>query len=121
VESRRVNEPHARHETRIRVAPDHPALPGHFPGAPIVPGVLLLDRVLAGAEAWLGCALHPTGVPQVKFRAPLLPGEDVQLSLELAAVSLKFVVSRGGQTIAAGTFSLATVRGAQPAMNTGAK
>ena len=33
------------------VAPDHPSLPGHFPGRPLVPGVVLLDRVLEAIEA----------------------------------------------------------------------
>lgn len=29
------------------IPPDHPALPGHFPGNPLVPGVLILAHVLA--------------------------------------------------------------------------
>ena len=48
------------------IATDHPCLPGHFPGRPLVPGVVLLDRVLAAIEAAHG----PTGplrLPQVKF------------------------------------------------------
>ena len=31
------------------IAPDHPALEGHFPGQPIVPAVVILDAVLAAA------------------------------------------------------------------------
>ena len=30
---------------------DHPRLPGHFPGQPIVPGVVVLDHVLAAIES----------------------------------------------------------------------
>ena len=29
---------------------DHPSLPGHFPGAPLVPGVVILDEVIAALE-----------------------------------------------------------------------
>ena len=109
-------QPGAQHESHTHVSPDHPALPGHFPGAPIVPGVLLLDRVLDCAESWLGHALAPTGLAQVKFLVPFLPGEEAQLSLELADTNLKFIVRRGGEAIAAGVFSLAPVVAAYPPM-----
>ncbi len=36
-------------ETTLRIAPDHPAFAGHFPGAPIVPGVVLLDAAVHAA------------------------------------------------------------------------
>ena len=32
----------------LRFAADHPALPGHFPGQPLVPGVLLLEQLALG-------------------------------------------------------------------------
>ncbi len=59
---------------------DHPCLPGHFPGQPIVPGVVVLDRVLAAIEAQHG-ALGPLRMPQVKFLQPLLPEQRVQIEL----------------------------------------
>ena len=63
---------------------DHPALAGHFPGRPVVPGVVLLEHVLRAIEAQGGdgAALR---LPQVKFARPLLPGENATVSLERLA------------------------------------
>lgn len=61
---------------------DHPALPGHFPGHPVVPGVVVLDRVLAAIEAASGAALGALRLPQVKFVQPLLPGEAARIEID---------------------------------------
>lgn len=59
---------------------DHPSLPGHFPGRPVVPGVLLLDAVIVAARDAFG--LGPaSGLPRAKFAAPVLPGEEVRILL----------------------------------------
>lgn len=63
------------------IAADHPALPGHFPGRPVVPGVLILDRVLAAIESAHG-PLGALRLPQVKFLRPLLPGQAARIELE---------------------------------------
>lgn len=68
---------------RFTIAADHPSLPGHFPGRPLVPGVLLLDRVVEAIEADHG-ALGPLRLPRVKFLQPLLPGETARVELESA-------------------------------------
>ncbi len=59
----------------------HPCLPGHFPGRPLVPGVVILDRVVAAIEAQHG-PLGALRLPQVKFVQPLLP--DVTAEIEIA-------------------------------------
>jgi len=64
------------------ISPDHPSLPGHFPGRPLVPGVVLLDRVLDAIEAHAGHAPGPLRLPQVKFVQPLLPGEAARVELD---------------------------------------
>ena len=83
------------------IAPDHPSLPGHFPGRPLVPGVLLLDRVVAAIEARHG-PLGPLRLPQVKFVQPLLPGESARIELEGAAPRWRFRVMRGELLLASG-------------------
>ncbi|TDK27110.1 hypothetical protein E2F46_02525 [Luteimonas aestuarii] len=63
------------------IGADHPCLPGHFPGNPLVPGVVILDRVVAVLEAHHG-TLGRLRFPQVKFVQPLRPGEAARVTLE---------------------------------------
>lgn len=86
---------------QFAVPPDHPSLPGHFPGRPVVPGVVVLDRVL-DAIAARGVEPGALHLPQVKFVQPLLPGEVAEVHLEGAAPRWKFRVVRDGATIATG-------------------
>ena len=90
-----------RCRTALRIAADHPCLPGHFPGHPVVPGVVLLDHVLQAIEAAHG-ATGPLRLPQVKFLQPLLPGEAAEVELEGEAPRWKFRVLRHGSVLASG-------------------
>jgi len=83
------------------VSPDHPSLPGHFPGHPVVPGVVLLDHVLAAIETTYG-PLGALRLPQVKFVQPLLPGEQAEVALEGEAPRWRFRVLREGVLLASG-------------------
>lgn len=96
-----------RHQTRFTIAADHPSLPGHFPGAPVVPGVVVLDSVLEAFALWKQRGVRVTGLRQVKFHAPLLPNESADAVLELEGDVLSFRVSRGEQPVAQGLFTLA--------------
>ena len=80
---------------------DHPALPGHFPGRPLVPGVVLLDRVLDAIEAAHG-PLAGLRLPQVKFLQPLLPGEAARVELDGEPPRWRFRVLRGETLLASG-------------------
>lgn len=59
---------------------DHPSLPGHFPGAPLVPGVVILDEVVAALSEWRHDS-QLTGVHTVKFLAPLKTEQPFTISL----------------------------------------
>lgn len=65
------------HAGEFSIAATHPALPGHFPGRPVVPGVLLLAHALEAALAlphWAARIGVPPRLAVVKFPAPVLPG-----------------------------------------------
>ena len=94
------------HATILRIAANHPSLPGHFPGRPIVPGVVLLDCVLQAAECWLQRPLHVTALAQAKFTAPLLPETAAQLQLQVTGDELRFNLSRDGAPLAQGLFRI---------------
>lgn len=88
---------------RFTIPFDHPSLPGHFPGRPIVPGVVLLDRVLEAVEAEHG-ALGALRLPQAKFVQPLLPGEEARVEILRVADAprWRFRVLRGDAVLANG-------------------
>jgi 3-hydroxymyristoyl/3-hydroxydecanoyl-(acyl carrier protein) dehydratase len=98
-----------RHRVVFTIPADHPALPGHFPGDPVVPGVLILDEVRLAAEHWLGCRQAIRRLPQGKFVAPMLPGETATIELARAGNTLSFSVTRDEVIVAKGTFELSTV------------
>lgn len=65
----------------LPIAAGHPALAGHFPGRPIVPGVVLLDQVLLALSDWLAPLGQPADceIATAKFLSPVAPGEALQL------------------------------------------
>jgi 3-hydroxyacyl-[acyl-carrier-protein] dehydratase len=69
-------------EVRRSITADHPSLPGHFPDAPLVPGVLLLDEVRAALHDWQK-DYELTAIRTVKFLQPLKP--EQQFTIRLSA------------------------------------
>jgi 3-hydroxymyristoyl/3-hydroxydecanoyl-(acyl carrier protein) dehydratase len=82
---------------RVLVDARHPSLPGHFPGNPVVPGVVLLDRVEAALQhAGMGRLRR---VFAVKFLAPLLPGQAADLTATRTGSRVRFRIERNGMPV----------------------
>ena len=83
--------------TRLTIPAGHPSLAGHFPGVPVLPGVLLLDEVLRSVDADSGANGERWRIGRAKFLKPVRPGETLTLGHErLTDGSIRFTVSREG-------------------------
>ena len=81
----------------LLVADDHPALPGHFPGDPVVPGALLLAEAAAALQHEFGTRIR--GVLLAKFLAVLRPAVPCAVRvIDRKDGSLRLVCSGDGQT-----------------------
>lgn len=90
-----------------RVPHAHPALPHHFPGDPIVPGVWILALVEEAARERFGAGLRLRGVPEARFRRILRPGEAYRIELtRIAGDRLAFVVESARARIADGKLDI---------------
>lgn len=65
-------------ESYLPIPWEHPCFPDHFPGAPLVPGALLLKWIAALLAEQR--QLKVNYIKQVKFLAPVKPGDRVRLS-----------------------------------------
>ena len=85
------------------VSVNEPYFQGHFPGRPIMPGVLILES-MAQAGAFL--VLHDledplkkgmlfSAVEKSKFRAPIVPGDQIVLEMKLLKFRLGTAKIRG--------------------------
>ena len=89
------------------VSDQHPSIAGHFPGNPIVPGVVLLNEVLATLRRGTAAPLWVMGLPTVKFSSPLRPGEVVTIQVDHATTTLATFSCRVDvRLIASGTIEL---------------
>jgi 3-hydroxyacyl-[acyl-carrier-protein] dehydratase len=89
--------------TILTIAAEHPAFAGHFPGAPIVPGVLLLDETVRAVEAAGYAAPALWRIASAKFVKPVRPGETLTLEHErLPNGSIAFTIASAGQAVARG-------------------
>ena len=90
-------------EFRWLVPADHPAFAGHFPGRPIVPGVVLLDRAILFAEDMLGRPGVNWQVGNAKFFSPVGPGETLIFTWQpRPSGAVEFFIASAGRPVASG-------------------
>ena len=95
-------EPGSEATGRWRIAGDEPWLAGHFPGHPVVPGVLQLEALAQmGAVALLAHADYADrlplfgGVEDVRFRRQVVPGDELTLRVTIEQLSRRGGWGRG--------------------------
>lgn len=100
-------------ETTLQIAPDHPAFAGHFPGLPMLPGVVLLDAAIHAAQQTLCQPASADSlntacqISSAKFLSPVGPGETLSIfCTSSASGSIRFDISSGDRKVATGTLVL---------------
>jgi len=90
------------HQSQAVISADHPSLSGHFPGNPVVPGVVILEQVANALHAWKP-ALKISGFPSVKFHHIIRSEEPFDILLSQTKENrYHFECNSAGQLIASG-------------------
>lgn len=85
-------EPQKRIVGIKNVTYNEPFFPGHFPGRPIMPGVLIVEAMAQTAGILVFSSLpkeqfktpvYFLGIDNVRFRKPVIPGDQLRLELEI--------------------------------------
>lgn len=86
---------------------EHPAFEGHFPGQPILPGVVLLDQVFQLAQQAVPYIAEGWELGQAKFLSTVGPGDVLHFSVQPATRGgLAFrVATAAGVDVASGTLT----------------
>jgi 3-hydroxyacyl-[acyl-carrier-protein] dehydratase len=89
--------------TALPIAADHPAYAGHFPGTPVLPGVVLLDATIDALEKAGKGPLGYWEVSNAKFQSAVRPGEALTLHHEtLPNGSIRFAIRASDRAVASG-------------------
>lgn len=91
-------------EIPLAIATDHPAFAGHFPGSPVVPGVVLVDEAIFAIAAATGRAYHR--IAWVKFLRPVRPGQPLSVRHHVESTgAVRFDITTGGDNVVSGSLS----------------
>ena len=87
---------------------DHPAFEGHFPGHPILPGVLLLAEAMAAIEAATSTTARDWTVENAKFVGVVEPGARLAITHAVqASGNVRFAIREGERVVASGMLARA--------------
>jgi len=84
-------EPHKRIVGFKNVTVNEPFFQGHFPGRPVMPGVLIIEAMaqMGGVLVFKSggivgkTVMYLTGIDEAKFRRPVVPGDQLRLEIEV--------------------------------------
>lgn len=101
---------------------NEPFFAGHFPGAPVMPGVLIVEAMAQTAGVVMLASLPDresklvffTGIDSARFRRPVVPGDQLRLELTVLKLRPRYIRLRGeayvdGQLVAEAEISSSLV------------
>ncbi|MDR3584344.1 MAG: 3-hydroxyacyl-ACP dehydratase FabZ [Desulfosporosinus sp.] len=84
------------------VSSNEPYFQGHFPGHPIMPGVLIMEALaqvgtvlILRMPEYHDCLALFAGLDDVKFKRQVIPGDQLRLEMELVRLRKSFGVAQG--------------------------
>ena len=104
----RVLEMGEKHIRAIKnVTFNEPHFLGHFPGHPVMPGVLLVEAMAQAGGFLLLCGIEDrenkliyfTGIDKCRFRRPVVPGDQVIFDVEVLSIKRSFAKIHGRATV----------------------
>lgn len=72
----------------IAISPEHPVFAGHFPGMPIVPGVMTMDIIKELVQKHLNQKLMLSSAKDIKFMTLIKPAENQILTFSIACMPI---------------------------------
>lgn len=98
---------------------NEPFFTGHFPGSPIMPGVLMIEAIaqvgacaILGDERYRGQLAYLAGVDRIRFKRLAVPGDTLQITTEFLTMKgtigkAKGTIKIDNQTVCGGEFLFA--------------
>ena len=90
----------------VRLLPESPVYKGHFPGYPITPGVCLVQMALELIGESGGRKVRLVAAKNIKFTAPVIPAEGMQLRFNLSGEAGDWSVEVGSGEVLHAKMSL---------------